>query len=160
PFHEGGNMEGIDLRSAAENIQREMTQADSQAVWVIQAWWENPLSEFMMGLKENHTLILDLWGEHSPRWKRKGEHVFFGLPWAWSLLQNFGGRSGLYGYMEGNVHNLLEALHHASSKHLTAMAFTGEAIGQNPVIYDLMTEMSWRTDIDLDDWLKQYAIRR
>ncbi|MBO0991959.1 alpha-N-acetylglucosaminidase [Bacillus sp. SD088] len=160
PFHEGGNLDGIDLKKAAELIQNELVKADDQAVWVLQAWWENPTTAFMKGLDKNHTMILDLWGENSPRWKREGEDVFFGLPWVWSFLQNFGGRSGLYGDMSGSAHYLLEALHHSHSGDLVGVGFTGEGIEQNPVMYDLMTEMSWRSEIDMKEWLRQYVIRR
>src|SRR5699024_3842749 len=93
PFQEGGNMADVDLKEAAQKIQHAMVKADREATWVLQRWWENPKPEFMPGLTKDHTMILDLWGENSPRWKREGEDVFFGLPWVWSFLQNFGGRS-------------------------------------------------------------------
>lgn len=160
PFHEGGEIETIDIKVMAKKIQSEMLKADDKAVWVLQAWWENPLPELMLGLDREHTLILDLWGENTPRWKRADEGIFFGLPWAWSFLQNFGGRSGLYGDMDGAVNHLLEALHHPKTDQLVGMALTGEGIEQNPVMYDLITEMGWCTEIDVDAWLKQYVIRR
>ncbi len=36
-----------------------------------------------------------------------------------------------------------------------------EAIEQNPVIYELMTEMAWRNQSpDIDQWLRDYSNRR
>lgn len=38
---------------------------------------------------------------------------------------------------------------------------TPEGINQNYVAYDLMIESAWRTEpSDLDDWFKNYTIRR
>lgn len=38
---------------------------------------------------------------------------------------------------------------------------TPEGINQNYIIYDLMTEASWRTEpVDLPEWFMNYTIRR
>lgn len=160
PFHEGGNLDDVNLTDAARGIQAVMKQADPESVWILQGWWDNPKPELMAGLDPQHTIILDLWGENSPRWKREGEGVFYGLPWVWTFLHNFGGRSGLYGDISGSVNELLEALHHPESKRLIGMGLAPEAIEQNPVMYDLIPEMGWRTDIEMEEWLEAYLERR
>ncbi|GIP31644.1 alpha-N-acetylglucosaminidase [Paenibacillus sp. J2TS4] len=160
PFHEGGNTGVLDLSEAMRRVQDAMLKADPQAVWVLQGWWQNPTPEMFAGLNKDQALILDLWGEQAPRWKRAGENVFYGTPWIWSFLHNFGGRLGLYGHMKGAVDRLLEALHHPDHGRMCGIGLTGEGIGQNPVIYDLILEMAWRTEVDVDDWLERYVERR
>lgn len=44
---------------------------------------------------------------------------------------------------------------------MIGMGITPEGINQNYVIYDLMNEMSWRTNpVNTDDWFAQYSTRR
>jgi len=160
PFHEGSIPPGLNLADSARLIQQEMLQADPEAVWVLQGWWDNPKPEMMKALDRERTVILDLWGENSPRWKREGEDVFYGLPWIWTFLHNFGGRSGLYGDMQGAATQMLEALHHPGSNKLLGAGLAPEAIEQNPVMYELMTEMGWRKEIDIGAWLSAYIDRR
>lgn len=38
PFHEGGNVQGIDLAAAAQSVLQAMKTANPEAVWVMQAW--------------------------------------------------------------------------------------------------------------------------
>jgi alpha-N-acetylglucosaminidase len=40
-------------------------------------------------------LVLDLWSELQPAWKQT--NGFYGKPFIWNMLHNFGGRTGLYG---------------------------------------------------------------
>lgn len=41
------------------------------------------------------------------------------------------------------------------------LIFLSEAIEQNPIIYELMAEMGWRsTSFDLTKWVQDYARRR
>ena len=51
-------------------------------------------------------LVLDLWGEHSPQWRRFGG--FRGKRWLWCALHNFGGRSDLFGSLR-TTHEEFEA---------------------------------------------------
>ena len=40
------------------------------------------------------------------------------------------------------------------------MGIAPEGIDQNPMMYDLVTEMGWRTEINLEEWLAEYLRRR
>lgn len=42
PFHEGGNVAGVDLNAAGQAIWGAMKKANPKAVWVAQAWQANP----------------------------------------------------------------------------------------------------------------------
>ena len=64
-FHEqhSGVPPGVDLKRASAAIQSAMRKATPDAVWVIQAWQENPRQEILDGTIPEATLILDLSGD-------------------------------------------------------------------------------------------------
>ena len=51
---------------------------------------------------------LDLAAERNPQWNVTEE--FFGTPWVWCMLHNFGGRSGMYGRWVSGVHERMRTL--------------------------------------------------
>ena len=68
PFHEGGSVEGVDLRAAGEAIMREMKRVNPEAVWVVQAWQACPHPEMIRHLRNGDMLVLDLFSESRPQW--------------------------------------------------------------------------------------------
>jgi len=104
-------------------------------------------------------IILDLWSEKNPMWRKTD--AYYGKSWIWNMLHNFGGNVNMYGLMDRVATEPAKALHHPAKGKLTGIGLTPEAIEQNPVMYELMMENAWReTPIDLTNWLKGYAKRR
>ena len=170
PFHEGGATEDIDVRLGATNIQDAMLLAHPDAVWVLQAWFGNPSTELLAGIQRERAIVLDLWGDELPGFEpyiNGGVMPFSGVPWVWSILQNFGGRAGLHGNLE-----LVAGLYDEASGvffdelrgGLSGLGALMEATHQNPVVLDLLSEMSWREPaegpIELTEWARGYADRR
>ena len=55
----------------SRTVLDKLLEENSDAVWVIQSWWENPLPEVVEGWgedREDHILLLDLASVQSPRW--------------------------------------------------------------------------------------------
>lgn len=159
-FHEGGKTGGIDVTQAARQVQQAMMEYHPKAVWAIQAWGGNPKSALLKGLKKENTLVVDLCAEFWTNWKsRKG---FEGFPWVWSHLTNYGGNIGLHGRLDVIASGTVEARKDtAASPSMRGIGATPEGIEVNPVVFDLANEMRWRTESpDVDEWLKQYAVRR
>lgn len=77
-------------------------------------------------------IILDLAAEVELIWKRTD--AFYGKPWIWSMVNNFGGNTNSFGRMDGATTGLAEALKSSTSGKLTGIGLTMEGIGQNPVI--------------------------
>ena len=88
-------------------------------------------------------IILDLAAEIEPVWKRTS--AFYGKPWIWCMLNNFGGNVNLFGRINGVAAGPAVALHDPSSKKISGIGLTMEAIEQNPVIYELMMQHTWQT---------------
>jgi len=77
------------------------------------------------------------------------------------MLHNFGGNISMFGRIETIVTQPAAALNDPASGKLKGIGLTMEGIEQNPVLYELMTDNTWRnTPIDLNDWLRNYNLNR
>lgn len=78
-----------------------MTAYDKTGVWILQAWWSNPLPEVLKGFgdkRNTNVLILDLSSAASPKYTNTttwGGREFGGTDWVFSILDNYGGRTGV-----------------------------------------------------------------
>ena len=70
---------------------------------------------------------------------------YFGKPFIWCLLHNYGGTRGIYGNLTTIAIDPLIALK-APGSTMVGTGITPEAIEHNPVVYDLMVseEEVWR----------------
>ena len=167
PFHEGGNTAGVDLDAAGKAVMKAMKKANPKAVWVAQAWQNNPRPKMIDNLNQGDLLVLDLysesrpqWGDPESSWYRKngfGKHN-----WIYCMLLNYGGNVGLFGKMDNviNGYFLAKADPHAS-KTLKGVGMTPEGIENNPVMYELVMELPWHDrPFKKEDWLRRYVIAR
>ncbi len=156
------------LSELSKRIYDGMRLADPKAVWVMQGWlfysdrkfWKAPQIEALLkAVPDDKMILLDLAAEIEPVWKRTD--AFYGKPWIWNMLNNFGGNVNLFGRMEGVAANPAKDLNDPKAGQLKGIGLTMEAIEQNPVIYELMMEHTWRKDaIELDSWLAKYTRNR
>jgi alpha-N-acetylglucosaminidase len=156
------------LESMARRVYQSMAAADPEAVWVMQAWmfsfnarfWQpEQVQALLKAVADDRMIILDLWSETNPVWNRTD--AYYGKPWIWNMLHNFGGNISLYGRMRHVAYDPAMALHDPDAGRLVGIGLTPEGIEQNPVIYELMAANVWRSDpIDLKQWLPAYTLRR
>ena len=166
PFHEGGNTSGVDMRAAGEAIMREMKAVNPNAVWVVQSWGENPNPGMISGLKQGDMLVLDIYSESCPQWgdpassccRKEG---FNGHDWAYCMLLNYGGNVGLFGKLQHVVDEYYKARGSQFASTLKGVGLTMEGIENNPVMYELTTELPWRSSaFSWAQWLDNYVEAR
>ena len=165
PFHEGGNTKGVDLDASGKSIMREMKAVNPKAVWVIQGWNENPREALIHNLPQGDLLILDLFSECRPKWgiasifqddEGYGDHQ-----WLFCLLQNFGANVGLHGRMDQLLNNFYQTKTNPKAAHLKGIGFTMEGSENNPVMFELMSELPWRPNkFGKEEWLRGYVRAR
>lgn len=166
PFHEGGNARGVDLRAAGHAIMNEMKKANPNAVWVVQAWGTCPYPDMIKGLEAGDMLVLDLysesrpqWGDPESTWYRKGG--FDGHDWVYCMLLNFGSNVGLFGKLQHVIDEYYKARKSPFATSLKGVGLTMEGIENNPVMYELVTELPWRgTSFLWSEWLDGYVEAR
>lgn len=103
-------------------------------------------------------LILDLFSESQPQWQRTNN--YYGKPWIWCQLHDYGGNMGLYGQVENVTIDPIIALANTSST-MVGMGLTME--GQEPstaneIMYDILLDQAWSktaldTDVYFQDWV-------
>lgn len=153
------------LARVSQGIFKSMTDADPNAVWILQGWflldgWWKPAQTkaFLDAVPNDSLIVLDLWAEIVPYWK--GHDNFYGKQFIWCMLHDFGGRSGLYAAFDAVNNGLADAMTNASSN-LVGIGLTPEAIETNPIIYDFMMEFTWnKAPRQIDSWVTDWANRR
>lgn len=155
------------LRSISKNLFDAIRSADSQGVWLMQGWlFENDpqfwtldsIEAYLSGVPNDGMLVLDLWSEANPIWKKTKS--YFGKPYIWCMLHSFGGSPGLFGDLVSVNSGPSAARLNGSS--IVGVGLTMEAIEHNYIVYDLMTEMGWRSApaASLDQWVDDFTVRR
>ncbi len=155
------------LASLGGAIYRAMAQVDPEAVWVLQGWifvnnprfWKPPQARALFdAVPRDRMLLLDLHCEHNPAWTKT--EAFYGKPWLWCNIQNFGGTVQLSGSFP-EIKKLIALRGEDKAGRLCGLGFVNEALGYNPVIYDLLFESAWRTEpVNLDSWVRGYVFSR
>lgn len=166
PFHEGGNAGGVDLRKAGEAIMGAMKAVNPNAVWVVQAWGACPYPAMIKNLKNGDMLVLDLYSENRPQWgdpestwyRKEG---FNGHDWAFCMLLNFGGNVGMFGKLQHVVDEYYKARQSKFVSTMKGVGLTMEGIENNPVMYELVSELPWRdAKFSWKEWLHNYVEAR
>ena len=144
-FNENDPISGdlTELKALANTVWRSLKEADPDAVWMLQGWlffykadfWTRErVKAFLDGVPEHKDmLILDLYSETYPQWQNLDS--YFGKPWIWCQLRDFGGNQGLYGQVMNVTVNPIEALE--TSPSLVGFGLTMEAQEGNEIMYDL-----------------------
>lgn len=166
PFHEGGSVAGVDLDAAGKAIMQAMKKNNPKAVWVAQAWQANPRMQMIGNLNAGDMIVLDLfsesrpqWGDPESTWYRKegfGQH-----DWIYCMLLNYGGNIGLHGKMQHVIDEFYKAKESSFGKTLKGVGMTMEGSENNPVMFELLTELPWRpASFDKDEWIRNYTTAR
>ncbi|KAF2684573.1 glycoside hydrolase family 89 protein [Lentithecium fluviatile CBS 122367] len=139
------------LHNVTHGTWQSIKSANPAAVWVMQGWlftsnkdfWTNERIEaYLSGVEEDEDmLVLDLFSESEPQWQRTNS--YFGKPWIWNMLHNYGGNMGLYGQISNVTINPIEAL--ANSSSLVGFGLTPEGQGGNEIMYKLLLDQAWQT---------------
>ena len=164
PFHESNDDSAIDYAAAGKVMMDAMKQVRKDAVWVIQGWTENPRPEMIDAMDNGDLLVLDLFSECRPMfgipsiWKR--EKGYKQHNWLFCMLENFGANVGLHGRMDQLLHNFSLARQQYGA-HLKGIGFTMEGSMNNPVMFELMSELPWRQEtVTKEQWIKEYIRAR
>lgn len=158
--HEGGKLDKNKAKDSYTNVMASMLQYDKDAMWVVQCWALNPNKLFTKSVKDyrdNHILMLDLNTEkinhNANNFSRLAKYgnVLCGL------LNNFGGRHGIY----GDINKIPEMVKAASQRpNFKGIALTSESTQVNPIVTDIFFSTIWENVDDVKEWTKKYAIRR
>jgi len=156
------------VASMAGAIYGAMHAADPEATWLLQAWflyyqakfWQEPQARAFLGaVPDDRMIVLDLWGDRHPVWQaRQG---FYGKPWIWNVLYNFGGKVTVNGDLFSIATNLDKALRSPAKGRLSGLGMMMEGLGTNPIVPDFVMDQVWRDSVPaVEPWTEAYVTRR
>ena len=172
PFGEQGSQERHDkLQDYSSTIYKALAAANPDAVWVMQGWmfgyqrdeWDPQSVEALLsGAPDDKLRIIDLAVDFNHFvWKNGNSwdnlSGFYGKPWIWSTVPNFGGRSALKGPLDFYLNGHLEALTSPSAGRLDGFGTSPEGIENNEIIYEMISAAGWSSaPLSVDSILTAY----
>ena len=156
------------LQNVSYYTWKSLKNADPDAIWMMQGWlffsneafWTDQRVEaFLNGVQQNSDMhILDLFSETQPEWQRTNS--YYGKPWIWCELHNYGGNMGLYGQIENITVNPIKALTNSSSLVGFGLTMEGQEVG-NQIVYDLLLDQAWSgSPIDTEIYFRNWVTTR
>ncbi|KAF9586962.1 hypothetical protein IFM89_039834 [Coptis chinensis] len=157
------------------SIYKAMSYNHKDSVWLMQGWlftnefefWKPPqMRALLHSVPFGKMIVLDLSAEVRPIWEKSSQ--FYGTPYVWCILHNFGGNIEMYGILDVISSGPVEARISQNST-MVGVGMCMEGIEQNPVVFELMSEMAFRSEkvqleanhpFLLQEWLKSYSYRR
>ncbi|MHB1096235.1 MAG: alpha-N-acetylglucosaminidase [Gemmatimonadaceae bacterium] len=156
------------LAGMGRAVYNSMHSADSSAVWVLQGWflyyqakfWKEPQARALIGaVADDRMIVLDLWGDRHPVWQARD--AFYGKPWIWNVLYNFGGKVNFNGDLPSIAANLATAVNSPKRGKLAGIGMMMEGLGYNPIVPDFVMDMAWRSAVPaLQPWAAAWVDRR
>ncbi|XP_056175296.1 alpha-N-acetylglucosaminidase-like isoform X1 [Syzygium oleosum] len=154
------------ISSLGAAIFEGMQSGDADAVWLMQGWlfsydpfWRPPqVKALLHSVPLGKLVVLDLFAEVKPIWITSEQ--FYGVPYIWCMLHNFAGNIEMYGVLDAVASGPIEARMSENST-MVGVGMSMEGIEQNPVVYDLMSEMAFQQrKVDVKTWIDLYSARR
>ncbi|XP_063816091.1 alpha-N-acetylglucosaminidase [Pseudophryne corroboree] len=155
------------LSAISNAIFKSMADVDPGAIWLMQGWlfvnspyfWKpTQIRALLHGAPIGRMIVLDLFAETVPIYQ--STESFYGQPFIWCMLHNFGGNHGLYGKVDSVNTGPFDAKSFKDST-MVGTGLTPEGIEQNDMIYELMNEIGWLSKpLNLTKWISNYSTRR
>ncbi|VDI13118.1 alpha-N-acetylglucosaminidase, partial [Mytilus galloprovincialis] len=139
---------------------------DPDAIWLMQGWlfqdkqfWQQAQIKAMLtSVPEGKMIVLDLFSEVSPIYTYT--ESYYGQPYIWCMLHDFGGTMELYGALDSINTGPFEGRNMTNST-MVGLGLTPEGIYQNEVIYEFFMENVWRKQPrDITKWIADFTRKR
>ena len=156
------------LGRVSRQVFESLEKADSAATWLQMGWlfynerkyWTNDRVEaYLTSFPTERQVLLDYYCERMEVWRRTEQ--FFGVPYIWCYLGNFGGNT----FLAGNFHavdTLIENTFREGGDNFTGIGSTHEGFDCNPYIYEYIFEKAWDSEkaASLESWTESLADQR
>jgi alpha-N-acetylglucosaminidase len=154
------------LAKVTKTIYESMAIADPKAVWYQMSWifydqkkWTEPgrLSAMINAVPKGKLAFLDYVCEEFEFYK--STENFYGAPFIWCYLGNFGGNTDIVAPINKVSNRINKVLPIANC---IGIGSTLEGINVNPEIFEMCMETPWMNNgkIDISNWIQDYAARR
>lgn len=157
------------LGRVSRQVYESLEAADPEATWLEMTWlfwneryyWEvdNRIEAYITSFDKSRRLLLDYYCERQPMWERTNS--YYGVPYIWCYLGNFGGNSMLAGNLD-TVNVRIERAFEKGGDNFVGIGSTLEGFDCNPFMYEYVFEKAWDNPLtkDVDAWVERLADQR
>ena len=160
------------LGRVSKGVYESLAAADPNATWLQMTWlfynerkywFENDSDErvkaFLTSYPAEKSILLDYYCERMEVWRKT--QSYYGIPFIWCYLGNFGGNTFLAGNIK-EVSELIEGTFAEAGPSFKGLGSTLEGFDCNPFMYQFVFEKAWDMPYhqDLDKWAATLAQMR
>ena len=132
-----------------------IARSDPEGIWSFQGWaiisWDSAAQAasfggFVAAVPRGKFVVIDMSTDGTGEWQKWGRSAFFGAPFIWTTLHDFGGTLGLKGDLARVNRIPFDAQPPAAlNASVWGSGVTPEGIDQNPVYYEVIGSAPFRT---------------
>ncbi len=155
------------LASVSKVIYGSMADVDPDAEWLQMGWifynqrdhWTNGrIRAYLDAVPIGKMTLLDYFCDNTEIWKITDS--FYGQPYIWCYLGNFGGNTMMSGNLKQIEERMENTMEHGGDN-MKGLGSTLEGFGVNPIMYEYVFDKAWSSGpVNVDDWVKSWSERR
>ena len=154
------------LADVSRHIYESITATDKNAQWLQMTWifyymqdkWTNErIKAFLRAVPQDKMILLDYYCDHTEIWKKT--ESFYGQPYIWCYLGNFGGNTSIKGNLK-DINDKIDNVLKNGGGNLWGLGATLEGFGNNPLMYELVLDKAWTSSSSLEGFVQNYAYSR
>lgn len=155
------------LADVSKIIYGSMSEVDPDAEWLQMGWifynqrdnWTNErIKAYLDAVPQGKMTMLDYYCDNTEVWKLTDS--FFGQPYIWCYLGNFGGNTMMSGDLK-EVEKRMENTFVNGGNNMKGLGSTTEGFGVNPIMYEYVFDKAWSDGpVDVNSWVKNWSERR
>lgn len=154
------------LSNVSKKIYKSIESVDKDAVWLqmtwmfyhsAEKWTDSRIEAFLNAVPENKLVLLDYYCDFEELWRRTKN--YYGKPYIWCYLGNFGGNTMLAGDID-DVDFKINRLFEEGGDNVFGVGVTLEGLDVNPLMYEYVFDKVWNPDMRPQDWIRTWSLCR
>ena len=151
------------LSNVSKKIYESLHSVDPEAQWLQMTWmfayakdkWTpSRIKSFLRAVPQDKLILLDYYCDHTEIWKKT--EGYYGQPYIWCYLGNFGGNTMLAGNLDDTDKKIHQVLAEGG-QNVYGLGVTLEAFDVNPMMYEFVFEQAWEGVQPTDEWIATWA---
>ena len=154
------------LAQVSSDMYKSLAAADPDAVWLQMTWmfyhdqkkWTQPrIRSFLEAVPDDKLILLDYYCDSTEIWRNT--EMYYGKPYMWCYLGNFGGNSMMVGNLD-DVDVKIEKLFVEGGENVYGLGATLEGFDVNPFMYEFVFDQAWDYPVTTDQWITNWSMCR
>ncbi len=154
------------LADVSANIYSSLQAVDADAEWLQMSWvfyykrksWTHErLKSYLTAVPQGRMTLLDYFCENTEVWRLSDK--FYGQPYIWCYLGNFGGNTMLIGDIN-LINDRINGVLAEGGDNLVGIGSTLESFDVSPHTYEFLFEKVWNRNLNVDEWVKNWSCVR